>query len=148
MAWADQTIQPWDKDEDMLLNTFYTVSPGTEMIDSRISATIAFIRESPIFQGHFPQHPVVPGVCMFAMIKEILEKQLDRHLRLSQCRNMKFLKMIDPDQHPTIHVEISFQENEDRSLGVQARLLDPEGGVYFHMTGATYLVKNTVHESV
>ena len=117
------------------------------MIDSRIMASISFLRESPIFQGHFPQHPVVPGVCMFAIIKELLEGQLGKTLQMASCRNMKFLNMIDPDQTPTVEAEVTIQTTNDGQLNVQARLFHADT-VYFNMTGATYQVKNGVNGSV
>lgn len=131
----------------MLRDTFYTMTSGTEMIDSRIMASISFLRESPIFQGHFPQHPVVPGVCMFAIIKELLEGQLGKTLQMASCRNMKFLNMIDPDQTPTVEAEVTIQTTNDGQLNVQARLFHADT-VYFNMTGATYQVKNGVNGSV
>lgn len=110
-------------------------------------ATISFVRESPIFSGHFPQHPVVPGVCMFAIVKELLEAQLGISLHLVECRNMKFLNMIDPDQTPTVNAEVTILSRDDDRLNVQARLFKKDT-VYFNMTGATYLVKNGRNGSV
>lgn len=131
----------------MLLNSFYTVSPDVESSESRIIATLTFVRESPIFNGHFPQHPVVPGVCMFAMIKELLEQQLETDLQLVSCRNMKFLNMIDPDQTPHVDAEVNILKKGDDHLDIQARLYNRDF-IYFHMSGATYHVKNKVNGSV
>lgn len=145
--WMSCTIGIRVKQNFMLRDTFYTMNSRAEMTDSRIMASISFIRESPIFNGHFPQHPVVPGVCMFAIIKELLEAQKGSSLHLVECRNMKFLNMIDPDQTPTVNVEVEIQTKEDGHLLVKARLFR-EDTVYFNMSGAIYQFKNGVNGSV
>ncbi len=84
---------------------------------------------------------------MFAMIKELLEQQFDTSLQLVECRNMKFLNMIDPDQTPKVDAEVKILTNVDGLLNVQARLYN-EDTVYFNMSGGTYRVKNNLNGSV
>lgn len=91
----------------MLLNSFYTIvkeesSPGS------VKALLSINRQHPILQGHFPGHPVVPGVCMMQMIKELMEATTNQTLRISKADNMKFLSVIDPDQNNEIEAAISY----------------------------------------
>ena len=48
-------------------------------------SVVALLEINPlhkIFKGHFPGQPVVPGVCMLQMGREILEKALGQSTRL------------------------------------------------------------------
>jgi len=63
----------------------------------------------PIFSGHFPGQPVLPGVCMLEMVKEILEELLRQKLRISKGSQIKFLSMIPPDKDPDFIVELHYE---------------------------------------
>ena len=48
----------------MLLDNFYTIL-SSESSDSTIwTIQIKLNPGHPVYQGHFPGHPVVPGVCL------------------------------------------------------------------------------------
>jgi 3-hydroxyacyl-[acyl-carrier-protein] dehydratase len=77
--------------------------------DSLILSTIRLNAAHDIFKGHFPGHPVLPGVCMMEMIEEITGKFLQQSFRISGVPLIKFLRMIDPYKNPTLSVEINYQ---------------------------------------
>jgi 3-hydroxyacyl-[acyl-carrier-protein] dehydratase len=52
--------------------------------------------EHAILKGHFPIQPIVPGVCMLEMLKEILQQQLKKTLKLQSAPVVKFLTMFAP----------------------------------------------------
>lgn len=62
-----------------------------------------------IFTGHFPGQPVLPGVCMLEMVKEILEELLQQQLRISKGPQIKFLSMIIPDKDPDFTIELQYE---------------------------------------
>lgn len=73
----------------------------------------------PIYKGHFPQTPVVPGVCLTQIVKEILMQTLQKELLLTEGDNIKFLGVINPEETPEL--EITFQVKEfDNTLEVNA----------------------------
>ena len=54
----------------MLLDNFYTIL-SSESSDSTIwTIQVKLNPGHPVYQGHFPGHPVVPGVCLLQLIKE------------------------------------------------------------------------------
>jgi 3-hydroxyacyl-[acyl-carrier-protein] dehydratase len=63
----------------------------------------------PIFSGHFPGQPVLPGVCMLEMVKEILEELLQQKLRISKGPQIKFLSMIISDKDPDFTIELHYE---------------------------------------
>ena len=94
----------------ILLNDFYTlfqhdVAPGS------VRAKISINRTNKIFEGHFPGLPIVPGVCMMQIIREIMETTTKKSLKLSAADNMKFLSVINPDQNSEVDVAITYTEN-------------------------------------
>lgn len=87
----------------MLMNDFYTIE-YLQREPNSFSCKVAFNLHHDIFKGHFPGQPVVPGVCMMEMVKELLEQQTDKFLWLRNAGMVKFLQLITPDVQPLINV--------------------------------------------
>jgi 3-hydroxyacyl-[acyl-carrier-protein] dehydratase len=94
----------------LLLNDLYTIQSLSET-GNQILASVALRPDHPIFLGHFPGQPVLPGVCMMEMITEIAGEQLNSTFRISGAPQVKFLHMIDPEKNPLINLEIKYQQN-------------------------------------
>ena len=88
----------------MLLNDFYTCHDMANS-DLSVNCTIEFNAGHAIFGGHFPGNPVVPGVCMMEIVKELLQEQVKEPLLLRKSGNIKFLQLITPGIKPTIKIE-------------------------------------------
>jgi 3-hydroxyacyl-[acyl-carrier-protein] dehydratase len=82
--------------------------------NGQIKAVIAFNEKHPVFAGHFPGNPVVPGVLQVQVIKELLEKKLGQKLLLVSARNIKFLSVISPVVHPEVEaiLHVGLSENQ------------------------------------
>ncbi len=93
----------------MLMNDFYKIE-YIQRDPNSVSCKVSFNTQHDIFKGHFPSQPVVPGVCMMEMVKELLEQQTDEALWLRDAGNVKFLQLITPDVSPIIN--ISWQKNK------------------------------------
>ncbi len=97
----------------MLRNNFYTVKT-TQQLDVTSFKSVAVINKGhDIFKGHFPAVPVVPGVCMMQMIKELLEENVQKRLQLTAAGNIKFLTVINPLENPQIEIDLKYTSNED-----------------------------------
>ena len=108
----------------MLMNNFFEIKEKTvsEARDKAVITSQIIINKShKIFEGHFPNQPIVPGVCMIQLIKEILENHLNSKLVLSSASNIKFLSVINPEINNILNVEISYT-NSDTPFDVDARL--------------------------
>jgi 3-hydroxyacyl-[acyl-carrier-protein] dehydratase len=106
----------------MLADDFYILR-DLRQEERTIFATLVFDPQHPIFQGHFPGQPVVPGVCMMQIIKELLEKALGVQTRLAYADHAKFLSLIDPQKVPEVQAEIKYTESEEGALSVVSTLL-------------------------
>lgn len=89
-----------------LLNDFFSILKKTQE-ESAFSFSLTLNPDHPIYQAHFPGHPVTPGVCIIQIATECAEEALDRHLNLVSSRNIKFLKPILPSQILGLSLSIS-----------------------------------------
>ena len=108
----------------MLLTNFYTVIQ-LQLEEGSIKASIAFNADHDIFKGHFPSTPVVPGVCMMQIVKEVLEQHLSQLLTLKQSSQIKFLMFITPKESPVVDLKINYRIS-DMETDVQAELYNSE----------------------
>lgn len=97
----------------MLAGKFYTIVAQQQPAEQAVHTTIAWNADHDIFKGHFPDQPVVPGVCMMQTIQELLSGAAGKKLVVKKAANMKFLNMIDPRQTPQVTVEITYTETEE-----------------------------------
>ncbi|RFS21132.1 3-hydroxyacyl-ACP dehydratase [Chitinophaga silvatica] len=105
----------------MLAGNFYTVT-AQQQDAGQISTTIELNASHPIFGGHFPEQPVVPGVCMMQTITEVLATALQKPVKLQKATQMKFLTMIDPVKQPQVDVTVSYKEEAEGLWKVTASL--------------------------
>ena len=87
----------------MLINDFYTFHDSL-CGANEFSCRVVFNDAHAIFKGHFPGQPVVPGVCMIEMARELLQAQTGKRLMLHDARNVKFLQFITPAMQPLAHI--------------------------------------------
>ncbi|ASZ11470.1 3-hydroxyacyl-ACP dehydratase [Chitinophaga pendula] len=106
----------------MLAGTFYTIVQEHAEEGQPLRLSIALNAAHPIFEGHFPGQPVVPGVCMMQTIQELLERKLERKLQLKKANSMKFLNAINPLHHPEVAIELQHTTQEDGTIKVNALL--------------------------
>lgn len=109
----------------MLLNDFFTIR-DTESSATEIWAELLINSNHKIFEGHFPNQPVVPGVCMMQMIKEILELIIGKETNLLQAADMKFLAVINPQENNLIHASIKYATDEAGVINIVASLFKDE----------------------
>jgi 3-hydroxyacyl-[acyl-carrier-protein] dehydratase len=115
----------------MLLNTFYTiisVSGHDETSPQGLAvkhyrAALQIEPKHPIFQGHFPGSPVVPGVCQIQMIIETLSNIAGRRLTLTASDTVKFLYMINPLESTHVDLDMLVKQPAEGRFQVQATLL-------------------------
>jgi 3-hydroxyacyl-[acyl-carrier-protein] dehydratase len=105
----------------MLLGSLYQVA-GHRLGEGLLEATLALDPGHPIFEGHFPGQPVVPGVCMMQVVKELLEAYVleEAPTRLVHADSAKFLSLIDPRETRSVEAELRYVREGD--IKVVARL--------------------------
>jgi 3-hydroxyacyl-[acyl-carrier-protein] dehydratase len=109
----------------MLLNNFFTINT-LETAEFDIKTELEINANHPIFEGHFPEQPVVPGVCMMQMVKEIMEEVLQKKMNLVKAMEMKFLAVINPVQNNIIQGSLQYSIDDNNNILVSASLFKDE----------------------
>lgn len=79
--------------------------------------------EWPIYEAHFPGHPITPGVCIVQLVQELLQELQHRELSLRQAKNVKYLSIISPEEVTDLTITFSkIEEQPDATLKVQAQV--------------------------
>jgi 3-hydroxyacyl-[acyl-carrier-protein] dehydratase len=73
--------------------------------DGKAHATATFSATLPVFAGHFPGNPLVPGVHHVALIAHLARLALSLpELRITGIERCKWLRPLLPDQALTVEV--------------------------------------------
>lgn len=73
---------------------------------------------SEIFRGHFPGHPVLPGVCTIDIVKNCVSIMSGYNVIFTGISLCKFTGMVDPQIEDVLKVDIEIIKGE--SEGVNA----------------------------
>lgn len=111
-----------------LLDSLYTVTSVTP-IDNGHEFDISLNPEHFIYQAHFPGEPITPGVCIMQIAVELFELALNVPLSLSCVKNIKFLRIISPDEVTEVRYSLQKITREDDELKVQV-VVSAAGDVY------------------
>ena len=98
----------------MLINNFFKIIERTQE-NERAIFIIELNKNHPIYEGHFPGSPIVPGVCSIEIMKECAEFYLNTSLYYDSIEQCKFLSPIDPVKTAFLTISlqiISLNENE------------------------------------
>jgi 3-hydroxyacyl-[acyl-carrier-protein] dehydratase len=122
----------------MLRDSFYTILSQDQQNESSVITNVKINAAHDIFNGHFPGNPVVPGVCMLQMIKDILSEKVGRDIRLQSLSNVKFIAVVDPTQHDTLEINIKFENNGENAYKVNA-VITAQDIVFLKISNAVYI---------
>jgi 3-hydroxyacyl-[acyl-carrier-protein] dehydratase len=118
----------------MLLNDFFRIDDLARE-DQSAKASLTLNPGHPVFGGHFPSQPVVPGACLLQMVQDMVAVITGREWLLIKADHCKFIAMIDPRINTTLEMTVRYKETGDGQLEVSADL-SREGAVCFKFRGA------------
>ncbi len=111
----------------MLKDQFFTIT-GEEPAEAGIAngkRSVYSIELDPahsIYQGHFPDNPVVPGVCQVEIIRELLGITLQKEMQMVKADNIKYLSMINPMEQTQLRVELEARPKNGDQTDVNATI--------------------------
>ncbi|WP_163409602.1 hotdog family protein [Flavobacterium ajazii] len=103
----------------MVLKDFYKILSEEKISDSKLNITILINEKHEVFKGHFPGNPIMPGVCMIQIIKELTEKITQQTLMIQTLSNVKFMALINPENTPELRLELDITVTEDNLVKVK-----------------------------
>jgi len=89
----------------------------SEQADGTASIEFKFEATDPVFAGHFPNQPLVPGVFQLEMARLGAEWLLGERLSVCEISRAKFLRPIVPAEVVCMNLKLS---KNDENIGVRA----------------------------
>lgn len=102
----------------MLINDFFNITNKATTEDGFVY-DIKLNKDHKIYEGHFPDMPIAPGVCLAQVVKELCENHLGQDLKMLSSRSMKFMAVLDPTKDADVSVNIKLKE-EDQVFTIRA----------------------------
>jgi 3-hydroxyacyl-[acyl-carrier-protein] dehydratase len=100
------------------MTSLYQISNLTTK-ESTFTAQITFNPAHPLFSGHFPGKPIVPGVVLVEITAALISQLTGKELVVKEASVIKFLHVIEPLVHPLVIAEGSIIEQDDGSFRVE-----------------------------
>lgn len=86
------------------MEIWYTSERFERAFDNEIVAEVAFPGESPWFNGHFPQEPVLPGIAQVAVVHDLICRARRQTLPLREISRLRFKRMVSPTDRLTVTI--------------------------------------------
>ncbi len=103
----------------MLLKDFYTVNAIDQKDENNYSVVIRVNENHEVFTGHFPGNPIMPGVCMMQIIKELTAQITQCNLVMQSLSNVKFMALINPFVTPELKLELNITTTDEGTVKVK-----------------------------
>jgi 3-hydroxyacyl-[acyl-carrier-protein] dehydratase len=107
------------------INTFFSIETIETEGDLLPKFKIRLDADHPIFKGHFPGQPVLPGVMILKIITSCVSLSQKKNLLISKVKQCKFLNFVDPIINPELFLDIEIY-GTDSPLDVKAVLRSNE----------------------
>ena len=95
-VWALWT-STWDLQRKDQCGT--TCPSGSDPIAEALAADVHVPADSRWFDGHFPGHPVLPGVAQLSMVFELIAGAFNEAVMVREVSRVRFKQMIEPGDH-------------------------------------------------
>ncbi len=97
----------------MLENDLYRIC-RLERSDAEYAAEVALDPRHAVYAGHFPGHPVTPGVCLLAIVRACVGAVLGRPVAFAAIKSCKFVAPVIPAEDARLRVVFSVADDEVR----------------------------------
>lgn len=104
----------------MPLTDIYSIT-SLEQAPGQITCAMQIDASHPVFQGHFPGAPVLPGVVQLEMVKTVLSKAFGKVFALEEMSSCKFLEVLNPAETPGLTIHIQFKGDEVLDVNASGR---------------------------
>ena len=95
------------------MNTHFFELISWQPIEDGYLAQIRLNPDHPVYNGHFPDQSVAPGVLLMNMCRQVAEEIKGEEVRISSARSIKFVKVVDPRKVQEMQLSLKFVEGDD-----------------------------------
>jgi 3-hydroxyacyl-[acyl-carrier-protein] dehydratase len=114
MIYSDSKSRT-SKNEIMLRDSLYVVEILEAFPEENKAKVVIRLNPShSIFEGHFPGSPVLPGVCMIQITKELLFEIFSKKFVLSKAQTIKFQNPVNPHTNPLLTFAVTHKTAENQ----------------------------------
>lgn len=107
----------------LLENSFYKIlHKEVDGLSGRF--TIAILPDCNVYEGHFPNDPVCPGVCNIETIKECTMLLTGKELRIKSIKQCRLTAIATPSVCPEVTVTVTATPSADNTYTVLASIKD------------------------
>lgn len=90
----------------MNMEHYYYKLTGVQRDGTEALFHLALLPDCEVYRGHFPGHPVCPGVCTMQAVKECAERLTGQHLRIRTLRRCRLTALATPATCPQLTVRM------------------------------------------
>ncbi len=94
-------------------------------------------KEHPIYKAHFPGNPITPGVCISHICQELIAGYYHTPLRILSAKNIKFLNVLNPEEHPRVEFIAECEQTEEL---IKAMITVSDAGTLFAKISVLYVL--------
>lgn len=87
---------------------------------------VELLPDCDVYRGHFPGHPVCPGVCNMGMLKECMEEAVGCRLVIDTIKQCRMTAVASPETCSELDILMYIQRLGESCWAVQAKLVDTE----------------------
>jgi len=91
----------------ILYDNFYTVK-SQQVTEATAQFRIELNGGNFVYQAHFPNNPITPGVCLIQMGVELFNLLKGKSFGIKTLKNVKFISPINPLEFPQVDFTFGF----------------------------------------
>jgi len=105
----------------MLLKDFYKIEERDE-IDNVHVFRLLLNPKHDIYKGHFPDFPIMPGVCSMQIVKECASLVLGKEIQHKEIKTCKFVSAVNPNENPSLLLKLKLSDPTDGIIVITANM--------------------------
>lgn len=94
-----------------LIDNFYHILHLHHTPDGDICGSVKLMPTHAIYEGHFPGHPIVPGMCTLTIVRECLSRLLRKQVKFTNIKECKFITSVTPSENCTLNLHFSLSND-------------------------------------
>lgn len=99
--------------KSMILKDSFFIIQSRNATEEKADFRVQLNAEHFIYQAHFPNNPITPGVCLIQIAQELFNFQRGTNLRIKTLKNVKFTAPINPLEFSEVDFLLEFVEKEN-----------------------------------